>query len=606
MKTNCGKKRAISPVIATVLLIALVVMASSMIYFIAIPMLEGDSRTDIIAAQWFDSSGDDIADVVYMSIQNVGTAQANIQNIVITISNDNYSSEEIADSEIVGTTDLIIEVGSRLDVAVEFDSSDYVKKGENIFRIRIYLDDETFMVVNEKFRYTYTIQDLELIVLSPSIVNWSSGIIAPQAVATGGFRTNSIQYNFTASNGTTLENQPITQSVDTTKWFDADGYEMIFFVTDYLGQIAEVTRTFGVDNNPITTTSFELNNTDIEQGDALELTWAFFEKPYGGAPLINQTLLLSSQEINYYHIVLSSNTNETTNYVLTETTTAEMKEATYTFTLYTTDEARNIYQIGRQFNIDDVTGPNVTIIQPQENQTLSGKVEIIFEVIDPSGIYLDSLILRFFDTQAQVFNFFLSNEDFEASFDQQNNRITVSFNTFNLNNDYYLLTIIIRDDSSNMNAGSDNVVIEIENKMLSLFSPSATDGTPGWWIFPGAPGYLQFFLTNDRLDPLTITRIRFNWFDDPQIGHIHKIEDNIGTVWLAGGTYLQNDIEDQGVYYTVSPGTGGVVMEGGSQRELIIEFNENARTELKEFFFEFYVNELDTWVKFQFIAQPAS
>lgn len=41
-------KRAVSPVVATVLLISLVVAASAMVFFIVVPMLRGSSDVDLL------------------------------------------------------------------------------------------------------------------------------------------------------------------------------------------------------------------------------------------------------------------------------------------------------------------------------------------------------------------------------------------------------------------------------------------------------------------------------------------------------------------------------------------------------------------------------
>ena len=78
-------KRAVSPVIATVLLISLVVAASAMVYFIVVPMLKGQSTVNMIATQWFDTGGDNVADRVYLTLQNTGSASARITDLNITI-----------------------------------------------------------------------------------------------------------------------------------------------------------------------------------------------------------------------------------------------------------------------------------------------------------------------------------------------------------------------------------------------------------------------------------------------------------------------------------------------------------------------------------------
>ncbi|MHA1305023.1 MAG: archaellin/type IV pilin N-terminal domain-containing protein [Candidatus Heimdallarchaeaceae archaeon] len=83
MKLIKFKKRAVSPVIATVLLIALVVAAAAIVYLVVIPMLRGDPNLVVISTILVDSNSDKRVDEIKLNYQNLGSAKASITDITL-------------------------------------------------------------------------------------------------------------------------------------------------------------------------------------------------------------------------------------------------------------------------------------------------------------------------------------------------------------------------------------------------------------------------------------------------------------------------------------------------------------------------------------------
>ena len=144
-------KRAVSPVVATVLLISLVVAASALVYFIVVPMLQGNSEVSMITTQWFDANTEDgeVVDTAYITIQNTGTATAIINNVTITISNGTTQTP-ISNAIVVGETlPYELEVAARAVLVVNFNAKEYIQYGENVFRVRISYDEDDFVLSPE-------------------------------------------------------------------------------------------------------------------------------------------------------------------------------------------------------------------------------------------------------------------------------------------------------------------------------------------------------------------------------------------------------------------------------------------------------------------------
>ncbi len=77
------KKRAVSPVIATVLLIALVVAAVAIVYFVVFPMLQGEPSLVVVSTTLSDTNGDKRVDQILINYKNVGSSKAVISSITL-------------------------------------------------------------------------------------------------------------------------------------------------------------------------------------------------------------------------------------------------------------------------------------------------------------------------------------------------------------------------------------------------------------------------------------------------------------------------------------------------------------------------------------------
>jgi len=153
------RRKAVSPVIATILLISLVVVSGSLVYFLVVPMIQGSASISIITAQWFDTDSDDAVDITYITLQNTGTAQAVISKINITIQNVEYSNAYVNSSTLVGAVyPLEVDVSERIDIAISFNPVPLIRLGDNTFRIRVTLIDGSFVLAEDNLKYVNTIE----------------------------------------------------------------------------------------------------------------------------------------------------------------------------------------------------------------------------------------------------------------------------------------------------------------------------------------------------------------------------------------------------------------------------------------------------------------
>ncbi|MEX2721671.1 MAG: type IV pilin [Candidatus Wukongarchaeota archaeon] len=123
------RKRAVSPVVATVLLIAITVAAAAMVFFVVMPMIQGSAEplvgTNNTAG---DNNGDYLPETFYIEVGNTGTDDVKIDSV--TIKWVNGTAEETATPttalttlEISGAT---VEAGDASDqVTVTVDPSGY-------------------------------------------------------------------------------------------------------------------------------------------------------------------------------------------------------------------------------------------------------------------------------------------------------------------------------------------------------------------------------------------------------------------------------------------------------------------------------------------------
>ena len=81
MSRKLFSKKAVSPVIATVLLIALVTAAAAIVYFVVMPTLQGNPEIVLVTKTFADQNGDDYADKLTLQIQNIGSQDAVIDSV---------------------------------------------------------------------------------------------------------------------------------------------------------------------------------------------------------------------------------------------------------------------------------------------------------------------------------------------------------------------------------------------------------------------------------------------------------------------------------------------------------------------------------------------
>ncbi|MHA1198276.1 MAG: archaellin/type IV pilin N-terminal domain-containing protein [Candidatus Heimdallarchaeaceae archaeon] len=583
-------KRAVSPVIATVLLISLVVAASAMVYFIVVPLLRGTSSVDFVTTQWFDSDGDACADLVYVTLQNSGSASSTISNISITIQNDVVTeSVDITNAVlVVEELPLTMDVTARMDIAISFDPSSYITVGENKFRIFVTYSDGLSALAPENLNYKCMIQPLELTIINPADSSWVSGIIDPQVVVSGGYRASGITYDFILPDLTVeLDDEPLATNIDSTSYADDTDYEIVFSVSDDLNQTLTETATFNIDNNAIGV-DLSLNASIINQGDAIEASWLFTDI-IGGAPLVNQTLVLSGDD-HGSDSVFTSSSEATTSYVLTGAETTLIAEDDFTFTIYVKDAVGNLNSAGKAFSLVDILAPSSYIISPANDSqaVLSEAIEIVVYADDATGIDTTRFDIYFFSLSTSYSYLYQESVMHEATYDIYEKTWTLDFNSFILPDDNYTLITQVYDLSNNANGNSSILpVIQVDNDVLYLFGATVTDGRNGWFIFPGVRGLLTFNLESQVPSvPLTITKVKFDWGGSNRVDELFTFyDDTIAQFWLdePGGPYLE-DVE-----YDVASAQGGINITSMIDHHITIQFDYGDRPTNVVFTFSFYI-----------------
>ncbi len=123
------RKRAVSPVVATVLLIAITVAAASMIWFVVVPMIQGSAEPLVGESNTAgDDDGDDLPEIFYIEVGNTGTEDVKIDSITIKWAN------ATADTGAEPTTEL-----TTLDL-----SSKTVDAGDASKKITVTVDDTDY------------------------------------------------------------------------------------------------------------------------------------------------------------------------------------------------------------------------------------------------------------------------------------------------------------------------------------------------------------------------------------------------------------------------------------------------------------------------------
>ena len=583
------KRRAVSPVVATILLISLVVAASAMVYFIVVPMLRGSANVDLITIQWFDSDGDSVVDVSYVTVQNTGSANAIISAINVTIDTEVTNDTVIIDNSYVEGIPfpLTVNPAERLDLVVSFDPSSYVEIGENIFRIQIVYDDELTAFAPENLKHIDNIELLDFTVLNPIEDSWASGIIDPQAVATGGYKTSIITYDFALPGGTVvLANQTLATNIDSTSYADQDDYEITFYVSDALGQSAQVTRTFGIDNEEVGVTLL-LNESVINPGEWLDVSWIF---GIAGAQLINQTLVLSGDAYGY-ETVFTSASDTTTDYVLTGYKTATMAEDELAFTIYVKDEAGNTNSHGQAFSLIDNVAPVTYFISPANETFLSEYITLEVYAEDASGIDTSRFDVYFFSYSSSYYYLYQHSVEGTAVFIANQNKWVLEFNTYILPDDNYSIVAQVYDLASAGNGASATVdIVEVDNVVLNIYGAAAVDGRGGFFF--RRRGYLTFYVQSMVPTTLTITEMRITWYGSGAIDLIYEVyDDTIEQYWLPNA---QGPIYDDD-QFPVAQAVGGVNFTSALDHHLTVTFDYGDRPEGETFGIYFYIEQLAAW-----------
>jgi flagellin-like protein len=78
------RRKAVSPVIATILLIALTVAAVAIVYFVVIPLFQRNPELVPLAYEFEDSNGTDYANKLTIDVNNLGTATATLTTATVT------------------------------------------------------------------------------------------------------------------------------------------------------------------------------------------------------------------------------------------------------------------------------------------------------------------------------------------------------------------------------------------------------------------------------------------------------------------------------------------------------------------------------------------
>ncbi len=580
-----GKKRAVSPVVATVLLISLVVAASAIVVVVVVPMLRGSSSINFITVQWFDTDGDIVVDIAYVTLQNTGTADSVIKSLNITVATSGGDEVVINETSVQGINlPLEIDAAERLDLVVSFNPEDNVVVGSNIFRVQMIGENDQVVPFQDNLKYINVIEPLDFLVLNPLNSSWISGIIDAQAVASGGFQVSPITYDFVLPDETVvLQNQAITSHIDSTAYPDDIGYKMIFSVNDSLGQSKEVTQTFGIDNVGVGV-DLSLSDSIIYPGDSLTASWSL---DYAGSPLINQTLVLSGTVFGYDQVFTSTEAT-VTEYILQGTQTLYMAEDELTFTLYVKDAAGNTNISGELFNLIDNIDPNTYFISPANESDLSGYFVIEVFADDASGIDTNRFDVYFFANSSEYYYFYQQSVEHLATYVVHQKKWVLYFNSYILPDDNFSIVAQVYDLSIAGNGNTTSIVANVDNDVINVFGATAIDGRGGFFF--RRRGVLSFYLKNLVPYTITISEIMINWGGNSRIDWVYSIyDDTLNQYWLEAGNY------DEDIAYPVAAVQGGINITDELDHHLTIQFNYGDKPTGVDFIISFYIDQLGSW-----------
>ncbi|NHJ49746.1 MAG: hypothetical protein FK733_18285 [Asgard group archaeon] len=133
------RRKAISPVIATILIIALTVSAAAIVYFVVVPLLKGDGELVVLDYELEDTDASDLADKLTISVQNIGTAIATINGMSIL-------RDGVAINWTLGSSEYEISASEQMDIICKASGAlDELKYGQSaIFTINF--DKKSFSI----------------------------------------------------------------------------------------------------------------------------------------------------------------------------------------------------------------------------------------------------------------------------------------------------------------------------------------------------------------------------------------------------------------------------------------------------------------------------
>lgn len=114
LKRLWARRKAVSPVIATILLIALTVTAAAIVYFVVVPLLRGDGELVVMDYELSSEDETPFADTLTVSVNNIGTAEATINELTVTkdgveltwnLVSEEYVIAQGASQEVICTAD---------------------------------------------------------------------------------------------------------------------------------------------------------------------------------------------------------------------------------------------------------------------------------------------------------------------------------------------------------------------------------------------------------------------------------------------------------------------------------------------------------------------
>ncbi|MCY3414351.1 MAG: type IV pilin [Candidatus Heimdallarchaeota archaeon] len=125
-----NKSRAVSPVIATILLIALVVVASASIWLIASNLSSVNAELVVDSSNYFDLDNNLMVDKIVMKIRNIGGEETIISSIELTVDDNRYTAWQLVNQ-------ITLSVGSSgfLEILTLDPSQQITKENDNILTI---------------------------------------------------------------------------------------------------------------------------------------------------------------------------------------------------------------------------------------------------------------------------------------------------------------------------------------------------------------------------------------------------------------------------------------------------------------------------------------